>query len=75
MTKTAKEMTNDILSSLNDQNNPLAILIEGYLERCLEMAKKEERKEILEFIQHHDVDDNGNIKDCNYHNLFDILSK
>ncbi len=75
MEKTAKEMTSDILSSLRDQDNPLGILIEGYLEQCLKMAKKEARKEVLEFVQPHEVDDNGNIKDCNYHTLFDMLSK
>ena len=75
MTKTPKEMTSDILTSLRDEKNPLAILIEGYLEKCLEMARKEARKEVLEFVQPHDVDVKGNIIECNYHTLFDMLTK
>lgn len=75
MVKTAKEMTSDILTSLRDENNPLGILIEGYLEKCLEMARKEARKEVLDFVQPHDVDGNGNIKECNYQTLFDMLTK
>lgn len=75
MLKTAKEMTSDILTSLQDEKNPLAVLIEGYIEKCLESAKKEARKEVLEFIQPHNVDVDGNIENCNYHKLFDILSK
>jgi hypothetical protein len=75
MEKTAKEMTSDILKSLRDENNPLGILIEGYLEQCLKMVKKEARKEVLDFVQPHDCDVNGNIVECNYHTLFDILTK
>jgi hypothetical protein len=73
--KTAKEMTSDILSSLRDENNPLGILIEGYLEKCLEMARKEGRKEVLEHIKTHDIDDKGNIKECNFHFLYNMLTK
>ena len=75
MEKTAKQMTSDILSSLRDENNPLGVLIESYLEKCLEMARKEARKEVLEFVQPHDCDVKGNIVECNYHTLFDILTK
>jgi hypothetical protein len=75
MEKTAKEMTSDILSSLRDEDNPLGIIIEGYLEKCLEMAKKEARKEVLVFVQPHDCDVKGNIVECNYHTLCDMLSK
>jgi hypothetical protein len=75
MEKTAKEMTSDILSSLRDENNPLGVLIEAYLEKCLEMTRKEVRKEILDFVQPHDCDVNGNIVECNYHTLFDMLTK
>ena len=75
MEKTAKEMTSDILSSLRDENNPLGILIEGYLEQCLKMAKKEARKEVLEFVQPHNVDVKGNIIECDYHTLLDMLNK
>jgi hypothetical protein len=75
MEKTAKEMTSDILSSLRDQDNPLGILIEGYLEQCLKMAKKEARKEVLEHIKTHDVDEKGNIKECNLHFLYNMLTK
>jgi len=75
MTKTPKEMTNDILSSLRDENNPLAILIEGYLEKCIKDHVKAARKEVLDFVQPHDCDVNGNIVECNYHTLFDKLTK
>jgi hypothetical protein len=56
--KTAKEMTSDILSSLRDENNPLAILIEGYLEKCIKdhvnSAKDELLKSITELIDAED---------------------
>lgn len=45
MLKTAKEMTSDILSSLRIPNAPEAILIEAYIEKCLESAKKEGKDE------------------------------
>ena len=56
--KTAKEMTSDILSSLRDENNPLAILIEGYLEKCIKdhvnAAKDELLKDITQLIDAED---------------------
>ena len=56
--KPAKEMTSDILSSLRDENNPLAILIEGYLEKCIKdhvnSAKDELLKSITELIDAED---------------------
>lgn len=48
MLKTAKQMTDDILSSLRIPNAPEAILIEAYIEKCLESAKKEGEIEALE---------------------------
>lgn len=75
MIKTATEMTDDILSSIGMKNVPERVLIEAYIEKCLESAKNDVKKEILEYIQPHDVDVNGNIVSCNYHNLFDILNK
>jgi hypothetical protein len=50
--KTAKEMTNDILSSLRDENNPLAILIEGYLEKCIKDHVNAAKDELLKDITH-----------------------
>lgn len=47
MLKTATEMTDDILSSLRMKNAPERILIEAYLEKCLESAKKEGKIEAL----------------------------
>ncbi len=53
--KTPKEMTSDILSSLRDENNPLAILIESYLEKCIKdhvkAAKNELKVGILPLIE------------------------
>ncbi len=45
--KTPKEMTSDILKSLRDENNPLATLIEGYLEECIKQQKRYVKTEIL----------------------------
>ena len=45
--KTPKEMTSDILTSLRDKENPLAILIEGYLEECIKQHKKAVINEVL----------------------------
>ena len=50
--KTAKEMTNNILSSLRDENNPLAILIEGYLEKCIKDHVNAAKDELLKDITH-----------------------
>jgi hypothetical protein len=75
MTKTAAEMTNDILKSLQKENAPERILLEPYLEKCLEMARKEARKEVLNFVQPHNVDVNGDIINCSYHKLFEMLNK
>lgn len=56
--KTPKEMTSDILSSLRDENNPLAILIEGYLEKCIKdhvnAAKDELLKDITQLMDAED---------------------
>ena len=54
MAKTPKEMTSDILSSLRDENNPLGVLIESYLEKCIKdhvnAAKDELLKDITKLI-------------------------
>lgn len=75
MVKTAEQITNDILASLGKKDAPERILLEPYLEKCLEMARKEVRKEILDFVQPHECDVKGNIVECNYHTLFDMLTK
>ena len=75
MVKTPEQMVSDILTSLGKKEAPEGIILEIYLERCLEMARKQARKEVLEFVQPHDVDINGNIVECNYHTLSDMLTK
>ena len=51
MLKTAVEMTDDILSSLRMKNAPERVLIEVYIEKCLESAKKDGKLEALEEMQ------------------------
>jgi hypothetical protein len=75
MKKTAEQMTKDILSALRKDDAPEAVLLEIYLEKYLNMAKKEGLKDVLGFIEKHDVDIDGNIVNCNYHMLFDLLKK
>lgn len=41
MAKTPKEITEDILSSLSMKNDPLAVLIEAYLEVVIKQIKTE----------------------------------
>ena len=43
-------MTSDILSSLRDEENPLGILIESYLEKCINDHKKAVKNDILNHI-------------------------
>ena len=66
-------MTKDILSALRKDDAPEAVLLEIYLEKYLNMAKKEGLKDVLGFVEKHDVDIDGNIVNCNYHMLFDLL--
>ena len=73
MKKTAEQMTKDILSALRKDDAPEAVLLEIYLEKYLNMAKKEGLKDVLGFVEKHDVDIDGNIVNCNYHMLFDLL--
>lgn len=47
MIKTANQMTDDILSSIRMSNAPERVLIELYIEKCLESAKKEGYNEAL----------------------------
>lgn len=75
MKKTAEQMTKDILSALRKDDAPEAVLLEIYLEKYLNMAKKEGLKDVLGFVEKHDVDIDGNIVNCNYHMLFDLLKK
>mgnify|MGYP000495023574 CR=1 FL=1 len=51
MLKTATEMTDDILSSIRMKNAPERVLIESYIEKCLELAKKDGYNEALEEMQ------------------------
>ena len=48
--KTAKEMTSDILSSLRDENNPLGILIESYIEKCIKDHVRATKDELMKGI-------------------------
>lgn len=57
--KTPKEMTSDILKSLRDENNPLAILIEGYLEECIKQHTKAVRVELSNGLANFVEDENG----------------
>lgn len=41
MIKTAIEMTEDILISIGMKNAPEKILIEAYIQKCLDSAKKD----------------------------------
>ncbi len=47
MVKTAKEMTSDILSSLRDENNPLGVLIESYIEKCIKDHVRAAKDELI----------------------------
>jgi hypothetical protein len=73
--KTPKEMTSDILTSLRDENNPLAILIEGYLEECIKQHKKAVRLEILNGIADFTDDDNGKTVIYDVNGLIDFINK
>lgn len=73
--KTPKEMTSDILTSLRDENNPLGILIEGYLEECIKQHKKAVRVEILNGLSDFIEDENGRSVIHDVKGLIDLINK
>jgi hypothetical protein len=73
--KTPKEMTSDILKSLRDENNPLAILIEGYLEECIKQHKKAVRVEILNGLSDFIEDENSRSVIHDVKGLIDFVNK
>ena len=75
MAKTPKEMTSDILKSLRDENNPLAILIEGYLEECIKQHKKAVRVEILNGLSDFIEDENSRSVIHDVKGLIDFINK
>ncbi len=75
MAKTPKEMTSDILTSLRDENNPLAILIEGYLEECIKQHKKAVKTEILNGLSDFIEDENSRSVIHDVKGLIDFVNK
>jgi hypothetical protein len=73
--KTAEQMADDILISLRMKNAPERILIVAYLEKCLDMAKKEANQNVLSYVESRHKDINGDLINCNYHSLAKILNK
>jgi hypothetical protein len=73
--KTPKEMTSDILKSLRDENHPLAILIEGYLEECIKQHKKAVKTEILKGLSDFIEDENGRSMIHDVKGLIDFINK
>ncbi len=72
--KTPKEMTSDILTSLRDENNPLGILIEGYLEECLKQHKKYIIDDILNGVSNFIDNENDNSVILDIKGLIDFIS-
>lgn len=71
--KTPKEMTSDILTSLRDENNPLGILIEGYLEECIKQHRKDAVSEVLKGITPFINDENGDSVIRDVKGLIDLI--
>jgi hypothetical protein len=73
--KTPKEMTSDILSSLRDKDNPLGILIEGYLEECIKQHKKAVRMEIANGLANFVEEENGSSVIHDVKGLVEFINK
>lgn len=59
--KTVKEITGDILKSLGQENNPIGILLEGYLHKVITDIVKDKMIE----VQIH-LNEEAYISDCDF---------
>ena len=59
--KTVKEITEDILKSLGQENNPIGILLEGYLHKVITDIAKDKMIE----VQIH-LNEEAYISDCDF---------